>query len=825
MRIHKAWYGPNGGHALLASSAPALQSVFRQAAWLTDLPGTAPTGLEWQPYFRTAIHDGYFVLIHTRASHDTSRAGMVDSVAAFVPLADLPLVPNIRALAQHLTDSHSSEDRAPFESGAHAPTTQLGEYSPMLRSITATLMGSNARPVVHVGQEGFDDLMLDLLQVIPKHLRREVLFSLCFSPEHSGECIAVSTPSQLASRFPQAQVLVPASEPPTIGIAALLNMPEGQPLLKFGEAAAFDLQSVNSFLLLEQAFRLWNSVDGVGDAISLVRVLAAKAGASTESDEVLRTSLDRLADMVAQWTATDVLSMRNLQLERFEKGRFTSAVQEWVRKHCNQAARSEQHCRLLEQAARGAAQQQWWNTHVLAGFASALNGNRAAVCALAWEAIERFPEGLTAILKFLEEEARLPALGEYTPTFLAKSTADAVAQHGAEHNSWQLSAAALAAAYDPEYALVALLKLGPPKAVRAIAFETALSKASKSSLLRIAALKDITEITTLAANAVADEPSLMGKFDWKSHVWFDILGQTVGKNRAAAKEVPNKLQGLEGLIKRGEQSERVWNALAVAGLADLSQVANRPDAWALIPHSTIERVLSSTAKGWLAELLNGKARVSALEEPLRSNVLALLGKSDAMSTLAQKSPVAFISVVDELYPQSDRQCTDLLEALARAGPWLDQTVTTALGKRIAVQLWRSSAGRAASFGRSRDDFLPVCIQCLDIMPLWDRLFLGPRLGKPVKIPTEEAWQMLTGELVRLYPRGPTYNEFWSRSGGKEEELSLDGTGVAQWHRCIKDVRAGRGPKAADLLRTAIEDFSGNPTLQMLQHSRALDSIV
>jgi hypothetical protein len=45
MRIHKAWYGPKGGHALLHCTEPTLQAVFRQAAWLTDLPGTAPAGL------------------------------------------------------------------------------------------------------------------------------------------------------------------------------------------------------------------------------------------------------------------------------------------------------------------------------------------------------------------------------------------------------------------------------------------------------------------------------------------------------------------------------------------------------------------------------------------------------------------------------------------------------------------------------------------------------------------------------------------------------------------------------------------------------------
>jgi len=91
MLIHKAWYGPKGGHSLLSSTEPALHQVFRQAAWLTDLPGTLPGGLEWEPYFRAGIRDGYYVLVHTRSSQDTSRAGMVDSVAAFIQIDELHL--------------------------------------------------------------------------------------------------------------------------------------------------------------------------------------------------------------------------------------------------------------------------------------------------------------------------------------------------------------------------------------------------------------------------------------------------------------------------------------------------------------------------------------------------------------------------------------------------------------------------------------------------------------------------------------------------------------------------------------------------------------
>lgn len=108
------------------------------------------------------------------------------------------------------------------------------------------------------------------------------------------------------------------------------------------------------------------------------------------------------------------------------------------------------------------------------------------------------------------------------------------------------------------------------------------------------------------------------------------------------------------------------------------------------------------------------------------------------------------------------------------------------------------------------------------MTIWESMPLSWRIGKPVQISADEAWQMFEETLAELYPQGPTHNEIWSRSGGKDEQLSSEGNGVAQWHRCIKQVRVGRGPAASDLLRTALRDFRGNPVLQILRDSHAIE---
>lgn len=822
MRIHKAWYGPKGGHALLFSTEPGLQAVFRQAAWLTDLPGTVPTGLQWQPYFRTAIHDGYFVLVHTRSSRDTTRAGMVDSVAAFISLTELPLIPDLRQLADNLRESHDSDDRTPFVPTVHSATAPANAHSPFLLEMANAFISAKQRPVIHIGQAGFDDIMLDLLQVVPKQLRREVLFSLSFSPEDTGASVAVSVPKELTSRYPQGQLLSASSAPPSTGVAALLNMPEGLPLLDFGEAAAFQLQSANSLILLEQAFRLWESSAEVGDAIGLVRLLAAKSGDSQRASDVRKVALDRLTSISERWTPADVLSMRNLQLERFNTNVLTAAVETWVRKRVAQAAKTEDDCHLFDQAARGMAQQKWWNTSVRAGYAFVINAKGAGIGALAWETIEKIPEGLESVLAFFDMEGQ-HQLVSTVPVVLPSGLADAVAQESAKRGAWQLCGVALAAAYAPSRALISVLKHVPSNGSRRIAIESALSKASPSDRIAIAVREDIDEVTAVAADVVADDPNLLRNFDWTSPVWFDILEKANSKNRNLAALVPDRSQGLQTLIQYGEQSERVWGSLVRAGVADLSHVTNRADAWKLIPGTLATAVLELTVNGWIAGVVDGTVSIEELEEPLRSKASFALQGNTLMASLAQKSPTLFINIINQLHPQSDYECVTLLDSLAHApGYRLAQAPATALGKLIRDRYWKSAAARAASYGRSRDDFLPVCKECLSTMSIWDSIPLSWRIGKPVQIPANEAWRMFEETLAELYPQGPTHNEIWSRSGGKGEQLSSEGNGVAQWHRCIKQVRAGRGPAALDLLRTALRDFSGNRVLQILRDNHAIE---
>ena len=823
MRIHKAWYGPKGGHSLLSSTEPSLQTVFRQAAWLTDLPGTAPTDLQWQPYFRTAISEGYFVLIHTRSSRDTTRAGMVDSVAAFIPLSELPLVPDFAALANNLRESQDSVERTPFEATAEASEPPVNIKKPLLLELAGALISGRPLPAIHVGQSGFDDIMLSLLQIVPRPLRREILFSLSFTVEDSVACAAVAIPTELASRYPQKQLLSASDTPLSTGVAALLNMPEGRPLLDFGEAAAFDLRSASSLILLEQAFRLWENPTGVSDALGLVRLLAAKSGDSQQASEVRQSALDRLIKASIKWQPTDILSMRNLQLERFDANRLSNTVKDWIRNRVDEVGVTEDDCQLFDQTVRGAAQQVWWNIDVLAGYTDTIKPDSLGIGFLAWETIDKYPESLLPVLNLFDAKGHLDVLTK--TVFLGLSTAaiDAVAEESAKRGAWQLCGIALATRYGASRALFDVLKYSPPKTARHTAVESALSRAAPSELIEIAVREDIEEVTVLAADVVKNEPKLLRNFVWSSSVWFDILDQVIVSGSKVGNEIENRIQGLQTIIQRGERSERIWGPLARAELADLLLVPNRVHAWALIPDSLVAKIVGQNARAWLAAVLDGEVSSAAIEEPLRSEVRSLLKAGPFMASLAKNAHLNFIKIIDTLYPENDNECVTLLDSLAHTPAYrFPPAAAAATGKLIQSRRWTSAASRAASHSSFRDDFLVIAKECVGVMGVWDSWAVSFRAGRQSQISIDDAWKMFEDSLAELYPHGPTDQEFWSRSGGRDNQLIAEGNGLAQWHRCIKRVRAGLGPSASDLLRTALRDFSGNLVLKMLRDSHVLE---
>jgi hypothetical protein len=90
----------------------------------------------------------------------------------------------------------------------------------------------------------------------------------------------------------------------------------------------------------------------------------------------------------------------------------------------------------------------------------------------------------------------------------------------------------------------------------------------------------------------------------------------------------------------------------------------------------------------------------------------------------------------------------------------------------------------------------------------------------LSVPTaSEKWESFASVAAKLYPSGPDHDELWSRAGGRNSDLPKVGTGGSIWRTVIGQMRNGRGPSPAWLLREMRQDYRSNEELRFLANDR------
>lgn len=824
MQIQQAVFGSKlGGHALLSSSDESLKSTFRAAAWATDLPSTIPTGVTWEPYLRTVCIDNYFVLISTRPDEAASRAGMVISRAAFFPIDKLHKVSDLRPLARTLSEPVSSEGLQPLLVDEALPDTELSEPNEISNAIASAIVNAGQLPIVHVGQKGFDEAMLRLWACAPVELRKQLLFGLSFGPDDTVDrnLVAVCTPNELKSRWAGFKFVDTADvRPLSIGAAALLDVGPGRNLREFAEKMAMGLRALQDISVLQRAYELWTGANTTAEIITFIRLLAARVDSVETARQLKAEAVNRLTADGINWSTSDVLSMRNLNLAA-----FSTAETVW-RQLSSWSAQMEAHAggsrfdvsRLLADAVRGNAVPDW-SAAVIAGARRAFMADQLApkLRTALWSSILQSPGHTKQLLGLAASTKSFKLLWDHFPHEIEAQTGDTVAGIAAENGWWEIAGVALAASHSPIVAARKILALGPTSKHRALI--AALSTASPSEVVEVALQLDGKDVIKVAGEKCAEHPALLGRFDWQSPVWWDILVVALNRNSASLNHVPSLVGCISRIISEDElpHASRIWSAITSTELGDISSVPNRPMAWGKIPDGPKVSILALTAQGWLNRFEAGN-ELAGVPEPVLLTAVQTRATPTFLLEVANRSPGVFVRYLREIFQGSDYEVKTFIREIGTKLPknHFDSSAAIELGNLIRQRAWPETASVVAHFVSTRRDFVPIVQECQSLLNIFERMGLALALGFQMNLTGEEAWEALETEALGLYPSGPSHEELWSRSGGRNSELPNEATGRAKWHRCLKEVRAGRRPSARHLVQTMLGDYPHNKTLLHLR---------
>jgi hypothetical protein len=825
LKIQQAVYGPFKGHAFLAGSEAASEPSFRNAAWATDLPQTSPPGVTWNAFFRLIQVDEHFVFTYTRPFNGGSRAGMVFSRAAFIPLIDLPRLNDLRPIARVLEQQWVQDDLlGPILVEDEQPVLLSRRPSRLVVQIASAISDGVEKPLVVAGQHGFDDAMFDLWARVPSEFRTQITFSLSFGPEDARTTSILCAPEVLVGQWEPNHRIEELDAPIVSGqTAVFLGVTEGEHVRAFAREIGLALNSVLNITIALTAQQLWKSGVNAADAIRLLRIISEKANSEPRSTDIKAAVISRLVALKSEWGTSDVLAMRNVDVSSFPNAsELSTALQAWAT-DVQQRAKEKEERTILQLWAEERAKPLWISAigrGLFAAFESA--GADDAHFFELWAVLTSSPSRANSLLNLLastkEPERRML---NTLPATLSAINVDLMLSDFIHLRWWELAGRSLSSTRTPLEALQKALtiKAGSSKTLLITA---ALNAATDRETVNAAMATLDPVALQLAAAALIRTPSIINSFGWCNPAWYKMLAIALQSEGTLLDSLPDPISGMETMLQAGITDASIWEVISMTKIADLTTIPSRALAWDLIPDAYMASVLAATAQGWLSSFELGQRTSSELEPRLAEVVRELAASRGFLVQVLQRAPSAFPLYLRDFVISSDSDATLLLLDLQQSQVQLSELAACGIGQLIQSNHWISAADQARKMLSSRGDVRPLLAECLKQLGLLDRIRVAFKLNSELQISADEAWTAFESEATSLYSWGPETEQLWSRSGGHNQDLAREGTGKEKWHRCVHDLRAGKAPGVLAVLYVMQRDYPGNDTLKALSRHDLLN---
>lgn len=821
MQVHQATFGAVGkGHALISAS-PGAADLASRFTGRTDLPNTAPVGLEWKPFESLLVDHHHVVLMRTWPDTSAARGGMVFTHALFVRLEQAQTLQSLDALAALLPAS-PTRDSAPA-------TLELGPTPTAASSeCAATLLDAlikqpeNSAPIVWLGEDGLLQCVSALWGRLPPAIRRTLTFRLSFGPEDipSTQPRFVSTPRALKPRW-QGKTLIDPTESQSApsGVAATLT-DEGSAadLQRYAEKFGIEISSVKDFSLQFQSWSLTRQErrDFASriDETRLLLHLSPDPMVGTDAKEQL---VEDIAQGLATASPDEVLSIRNLAIDRWNCGdSLWRALSAW----CAVAARSVEGDEAVWRNAFAGTPVANWSAAVLEGLDRGLReGNQNWPSW--WRRWLQDPSLIEPVLDRLRDKITVEnELLASCPAAVERGVGDVFLAPVAKNAWWRLHARIARRSRPVGDALEAQLRVD--RDVDEFGgLQELLVEVEPDDAIDLAVERGERRLLKLAGRAAGQFPKTLNRFDIRNSNWREVW-------RIAHEANPQAWQGIEnqddvrsaasGLIQLGGELDEVFlGQLALTPLGDFHSVPDRQSLWEKIPEPARSALLKATARGWLLDFSSADFSTGELEERLRRQITSIDEASWYLGGCGS-SPISALRYFEHFDNSREADCVAWLNRTS-SSTRLTRPDAERLGHLARNRRWQQLSNRIVQLllSYSRQDLAPAIsmirgqVSWIDHMSLYMRGFVETQ-------PTAaEIWSILEDVVADLYSDGPKDSEIWSRSGGKNSELPTANNGRGKWHAAIDLLkRGGASTTAARLIKHMRRDHPNNEHLRWLE---------
>ncbi len=325
---------------------------------------------------------------------------------------------------------------------------------------------------------------------------------------------------------------------------------------------------------------------------------------------------------------------------------------------------------------------------------------------------------------------------------------------------------------------------------------------------------DDIRITAIAVDQIKNKPALKQKQDLRNSGWQKIWIRSIDEGLDVWEGInypKDQLYQIMDLLIQGVFFEdRLLSEIANSGNSSLKDYHQREAIWSFLPAICKSQFIASTLVDCLLDAGSTNLQINDLEEQLLCGL-----KSSQMIDEITRNPGISIDAKLKLIPYFNSFSEH------NAGLLIQQNIFTKsasekIASLISKSSWRNLVQYILGVRKNRPDLEPILKKCAHLLSFWDRLFLTSKGFDPKIISKDEFWEVLSLKVVELYPEGPNQHGLWERSAGNKSDLHIYGSAKHIWQNAISHIKNGGNPKAKNLLKCMIEDFSHDESLKQLK---------
>lgn len=810
MKADQAIYGAvNNGHGLRCASGDRRVAV--ELAHRLDLPDTAPTGAEWSPFVSGFVVRDRYVVGRTFSDTTASRAGMVLTHALICPLEHIVRLNDLRPIFGSLI---SDPALAPeevgeigIEAGSGAPFP-----APDLQSAARLLVTRGTGPVVRVGVDGFEELVVSLWAQLWPTIRRGISFRLSFGPNDVVERptpTIVCTPATLIGRW-QHQRIVGQSDREVASSAAMIDGTEaGAGLRQFALSIGAELDSFEALRLLGQAHRFATAKpDAMGELLAAVRLVETLSADPANGAEEKRSLIDRLATVITSAHPAEILTLRNLTLASFATGEEVwHGMERWFEKTNYPADSDIDMIQAVADAIIVDEAKPAWRDAARYGLKKSARKTSDEFPSAFWRWAMQDARIAPALITLVHDDhAAIRRLVESAPSELPPAAAKPILVAAARAKLFDLHAVTAGASMPPLEAAKAQSAIEPGDEVSAM--RLALRRAKPTELLDVAAGTNDPRVLRIVAEAVAKTPILLAGRDMATGtsraIWRDALKVNLDAWRGPSDPRAEFDRLLDELINGQTSGADLVDRLSFTPLADVTAFMRRRELWPKLKGDVRERLLAATADIWFANP-DPDVEPELVDCILKDQRVDALFSQSARGEFASGLRLAN-ALIGRDHTRFRRWIGDAVKIRS-----LSQSDADLLGRSVAARGRGDLVNDLVSLrAGGRRDLDPALRHCTSLMGFWDRIWLGI---SPVT--DADKRESLAQVAAELYPSGPDDNNLWERAGGKHSDLTHHGSGISRWRDALRAIQNGKKPSIASLIQEMRSDFAANPKLRVM----------